>query len=309
MCIWTPIIGKFKILKETLTFSGDKHIWQDDQGKDNIGAKFGIILTNQIFNEGVISLDVKFKKIDFRSSCQIIFNYDPTTGNYMYAGISSRNPMFEIGAYINGKLETYKSGGQHENLTAGKTYNIKLTLKGSWLRLLIDGVHVLTHVLPYNIVQTQVGMLCMGQTDIKVSNYKVVSEKPKVFMIMQFSDKYNDIYENVVKEVCNSKDFDLNVFKADEIYGPGIIITDIIRYINESKIIIAEISPANANVYYEVGYAHALNKPTILIAEKDSKPPFDISPFRVLFYENTIAGKKKVQDGLKKHLDSILNSN
>jgi hypothetical protein len=59
-------------------------------------------------------------------------------------------------------------------------------------------------------------------------------------------------------------------------------------------------------VFYEVGYAHALNKPTILIAERNIKLPFDVSPFRTLFYENTIAGKKKIEEGLRKHITSAL---
>jgi nucleoside 2-deoxyribosyltransferase len=94
--------------------------------------------------------------------------------------------------------------------------------------------------------------------------------------------------------------------RADEVYGPGVIIADIVKQIVESKLIIAEITPANPNVYYEIGYAHALGKPTILIAEKATELPFDVSPFRVLFYENTIAGKKRIEDGLRRHLESIL---
>jgi len=70
--------------------------------------------------------------------------------------------------------------------------------------------------------------------------------------------------------------------------------------------VIAEITPANPNVYYEIGYAHALNKPTILIAERATELPFDVSPFRVLFYENTIAGKKRIEEGLRRHLEAIL---
>ncbi len=93
---------------------------------------------------------------------------------------------------------------------------------------------------------------------------------------------------------------------ADETYGPGLIISDISKQIIDSKIIIADITPANPNVYYEVGYAHALNKPTILIAEKPTELPFDVSPFRTLFYENSIRGKKQVEDGLRKHIQAIL---
>jgi hypothetical protein len=71
--------------------------------------------------------------------------------------------------------------------------------------------------------------------------------------------------------------------------------------------VIAEITPVNPNVYYELGFAHAINKPTILLADRAiDRLPFDVSPFRVLFYENTIGGKRLFEDGLRKHIAAIL---
>lgn len=93
-----------------------------------------------------------------------------------------------------------------------------------------------------------------------------------------------------MKPVC--AEFGLNAVRADETYGPRVILADIVKQIDEAIVIVAEITPGNPNVYYEVGYAHARGKPTILIADHEvEKLPFDISPFRTLFYENTIDGK------------------
>lgn len=120
---------------------------------------------------------------------------------------------------------------------------------------------------------------------------------------MQFTAPYNELFSDVIVPIC--EELGLSAVRADETYGPGLIIADIAREIIEAKVIIAEITPANPNVYYELGYAHALNKPTILIAEKPTQLPFDVSPFRVLFYENSIGGKKKIEAGLRKHLEAI----
>jgi nucleoside 2-deoxyribosyltransferase len=98
----------------------------------------------------------------------------------------------------------------------------------------------------------------------------------------------------------------LQAHRADETYSPGLIIADIVKQISESKIVIAEITEANPNVYYEVGYSHAINKPTILIADKGIKLPFDVSAFRTLFYENSIGGKNKIEKGLREFLRNIL---
>ncbi len=49
----------------------------------------------------------------------------------------------------------------------------------------------------------------------------------------------------------------------DEVAGPGIVFEDMKRQLAEAQIVIAEITAPNQNVFYELGFAHALNKPTI----------------------------------------------
>jgi nucleoside 2-deoxyribosyltransferase len=121
--------------------------------------------------------------------------------------------------------------------------------------------------------------------------------------VIQFSQRYEELFSQVIAPVCDRHGID--AFRASDTFGPGIIIADIVRQISESALVIADISPANPNVYYEVGYAHALNKPTILLAESRTALPFDLSGFRTLFYEDTIAGKAKVEEGLEAHLLAI----
>jgi hypothetical protein len=150
----------------------------------------------------------------------------------------------------------------------------------------------------------QIGIFCRGEHLITVRNLTVESTKPKAFVVMQFGGGYDEVYADVVKEVCKS--YEVNVLRADEVSGPGLIISDIVREIATSQLIIADITPNNANVYFEVGYALALGKPTILLAQKDTSLPFDVAGFRVLFYEDTIGGKKKLEDGMRRHLDAIL---
>ena len=82
---------------------------------------------------------------------------------------------------------------------------------------------------------------------------------------------------------------------------------DITKQIAQSRVIIAEITPINANVYYEVGFADALGKPLILIADrKVTELPFDIRPYRTIFYENSIGGKNRVEETLRKYLTAIM---
>lgn len=99
----------------------------------------------------------------------------------------------------------------------------------------------------------------------------------------------------------------LIVYRADEGLGTGLILNDIISAIKNSALVIADITPDNPNVFYEVGFAHALNKPTILLNEKKQreKLPFDISGFRTIFYDNSIGGKKMVEEKLDQFIANI----
>lgn len=81
---------------------------------------------------------------------------------------------------------------------------------------------------------------------------------------------------------------------------------DIIKGLLESEIIVADITPPNPNVFYELGFSHALNKTTILLAQRGSELPFDIRSYRVIFYDDTIKGKTDVEEDLRRHLKNII---
>jgi hypothetical protein len=144
----------------------------------------------------------------------------------------------------------------------------------------------------------------VGTDPVEFKNASVRTEPGTAFVVMQFSDPYQTLYTDVIKPVIES--YKLRAYHAGEVYRPGIILEDITGGIVEAKIVIAEITPPNQNVFYELGYAHALKKPTILLAESAKDLPFDVSGYRCLFYENSIGGKEKVIEGLRKHLDAIL---
>jgi len=125
------------------------------------------------------------------------------------------------------------------------------------------------------------------------------------FVVMQFTDEFNSLYQEVIKPTC--EEFGYNVVRADDIYTTGSIIEDITRLLRECTIVIADVTPNNPNVFYEVGFAHGLGKPTILLSDrKRDRLPFDVSGFRTLFYDNTIGGKTAIEERLRKHLQAIL---
>lgn len=154
---------------------------------------------------------------------------------------------------------------------------------------------------------SQITISLEGEGDIIVKNFMIATEKLKAFVVMDFSERFESIYTEVIKPVCD--ELDIECFRSDEYNYPGPIIKDILDSIRDSDLIIADITPDNGNVYFEVGYAFALGKNPVLLMDKERKDlPFDISGFRVIMYYNTIEGSQYVKKQLTRFLKALINN-
>lgn len=132
-------------------------------------------------------------------------------------------------------------------------------------------------------------------------------DRLKVFMVMPFSDEVaNQNYEHSIRPICDT--FNLELRRADEIFSTSPIYDDIVKEIQEASIIIVDITNKNPNVFYELGMAHTLKQGrTIMVTQDGFKDmPFDIAHFRIIPYENTIAGKVKFEKQLSSTLTNLL---
>lgn|SRR5262245_33364730 len=76
--------------------------------------------------------------------------------------------------------------------------------------------------------------------------------------------------------------------RADEVFRAGSVLQEIVALLSSSAVVLADLSENNRNVHYELGLAHALGKPTVLVAPKGLPLFFDVTQERVLTYKNTI---------------------
>jgi len=80
----------------------------------------------------------------------------------------------------------------------------------------------------------------------------------------------------------------LKPVRADnEIFGSGKIIDQIWSEINSAKVLVAELTSRNPNVFYELGLSHALQKPVVLVSSNEEDVPFDLHHIRVIYYDVT----------------------
>ncbi|PIO94617.1 hypothetical protein CBI55_08740 [Pseudomonas syringae] len=82
--------------------------------------------------------------------------------------------------------------------------------------------------------------------------------------------------------------------RADNVWEHHEIIQDIVALIDDAAIIICDCTGRNANVFYEIGIAHALGKDLILITQSANDIPFDLLHHRYLAYLNNGEGMEKL---------------
>jgi hypothetical protein len=83
------------------------------------------------------------------------------------------------------------------------------------------------------------------------------------------------------------EEFHLKVVRADKIGKPGMITAQILEYIIKSKLVIADLSFHNPNVFYELSLRHVCRLPTVQIIRKSDKIPFDLDQFRTIQIDTT----------------------
>ncbi|HEX6983461.1 MAG TPA: hypothetical protein VF181_11950 [Balneolaceae bacterium] len=112
---------------------------------------------------------------------------------------------------------------------------------------------------------------------------KATEEKPNCFIIMPFSGWFDKYYTDIYKPAINEAGFTSK--RADDLYRPGNIVNDIWSYTKNAEVILADLTNKNPNVFYELGLAHAITKPAILITASMDDVPFDLRSLRVIEYD------------------------
>jgi len=290
---WIALYGKVDT-----TASSIKHVPLPAPQGAPPQVPFTLARSNLDFENGTISFEVLIKEPE--SKCQLGLNHGHETQYFL--GLNVSGAAYGIAIFKNGQWEPAVSAGFNDRPPVGQWVAVRVRVVGSLLELYVNDVKVCGY--SGSVLKSQAVLLLQGSNEITVRNFKVESSAPECFVVMQFTDEFNTLYEEVIRPACES--FGFRVIRADDSYTSGLIIEDITRSIREASIVIADITPDNPNVFYEVGYAHGIGKPTILLSDrKRERLPFDVSGFRTLFYDNTIGGKRVVEEKLRKHLESI----
>ncbi len=123
---------------------------------------------------------------------------------------------------------------------------------------------------------------------------------------MPFDDQDLEVvYEYFIKPTL-TEDCGLQCERGDDVFGSNVIMEDIRKSISSADVILADLTRKNANVFYEVGICHTLNKPVLLLSQSMEDVPFDLRHRRVLLYEYSPRGCKRLEGALKENMTAVL---
>jgi hypothetical protein len=118
----------------------------------------------------------------------------------------------------------------------------------------------------------------------------VISKEPRVrefldtcFVMMPFGEWFDRYYQEIYVPAIKEAGFE--PIRADELFTTGSVVEQIWEQIEKSKLLLADLTGKNPNVFYELGLAHAARKPVVFTAAQVEDVPFDLRHLRVIIYE------------------------
>jgi hypothetical protein len=141
--------------------------------------------------------------------------------------------------------------------------------------------------------------------------YKHLSGKIEVdeklcFVVMPYKKDMDPVYHEAILPAVEAAG--MKCTRADKHLGSSQIMLEIYGKIRQAKLIIADISGSNPNVFYELGLCHALKPQAITIMNKKEEIPFDLAQVQIILYDNSPSGFRELRDKLRNAVTEIIGS-
>jgi nucleoside 2-deoxyribosyltransferase len=189
-------------------------------------------------------------------------------------------------------------------------------MKDRWLQiellqgLLRERAEKLPFVIPVQVGNCRIPPLLQGRVvDFRSIPFEEAFAKlvpsfagpRQVFVIMKFGDpRLDSMYHLVIKPLA--EEFGLSALRIDEVKDSGMVTDQILKHIEKSAIILADLTGERPNCYYETGYAHALGRDLILTIQRESAIHFDLAGYRFIQWST----EKELMDALRPRFAAIM---
>jgi hypothetical protein len=108
-------------------------------------------------------------------------------------------------------------------------------------------------------------------------------DQDSCFVLMPFKEPFDTYYATIIRPAITA--VHLEPLRGDSLFRSSPIMADIWEMVQSAKVLVADLTEKNANVFYELGLAHALGKPIVLLTETMEDVPFDLHSLRVIVYD------------------------
>jgi hypothetical protein len=125
-----------------------------------------------------------------------------------------------------------------------------------------------------------------------------------VFLLSPFTDEMTALYEHTIKPAVED-DCGLTCARADDFFTTHAVMRDVWEGIYASRFVVADCTGKNPNVFYEIGLAHAIGKPTILLTRDIQDMPFDLKHIRTIVYDYSPNGVANLRYALARTLEAL----
>lgn len=100
--------------------------------------------------------------------------------------------------------------------------------------------------------------------------------------------KHADVFlSQIVEPAIDKLGLGLRVVRADHIDLPGLITAQVVEHVLRARLVVADLSFHNPNVFYELALRHATGKPTIHLCREADALPFDMKDVRTIRLDTT----------------------
>jgi hypothetical protein len=133
--------------------------------------------------------------------------------------------------------------------------------------------------------------------DMGLTEKDMKIDEDLIFVLTPFNKAHREVFD--VMQKLGGK-YGLKTLRGDEKQVSGEIFPHLLKKIVQANLIIVDIDGRNPNVFYELGIAHALDKPIILISKSIENVPFDIKQRSIIIYNDSSDLEKKLKDAFIK---------
>jgi hypothetical protein len=127
--------------------------------------------------------------------------------------------------------------------------------------------------------------------------------QPDVFVVIPFAVEMEPVFARIQ---AVGESLSLKVARGDHLFTANAVMEDVWSALYFARLVVADCTGQNPNVFYEIGLAHAIGKKTILISQAMDGIPFNVNYLRVIAYAATEEGVEELRVKLERTMRELL---